>query len=67
MCWRWRNIPKPTIAQAQGKTIAGGLMLLWACDLIIASDDALFADPVVAFGVNGIPAILARELYSPLC
>jgi enoyl-CoA hydratase len=54
MCWRWRNIPKPVIAQAQGRTIAGGLMLLWVCDLIIASDEASFADPVVAFGVNGV-------------
>ncbi|HEY4409709.1 MAG TPA: enoyl-CoA hydratase [Acidimicrobiia bacterium] len=53
LCWRWRNFPKPTIALAQGKTIAGGLMLLWSCDLIIASDDATFSDPVVAFGVNG--------------
>ncbi len=52
-CWRWRNIPKPTIAQVQGKVIAGGLMLVWPCDLIIASEDAEFSDPVVAFGVNG--------------
>jgi len=54
MCWRWRNIPKPTIAQVQGKTLAGGLMLVWVCDLIIASEDATFSDPVVAFGVNGV-------------
>lgn len=54
MCWRWRNIPKPLIAAAQGKTIAGGLMLLWVADLIIAADDAQFADPVVAMGVNGV-------------
>ena len=54
MCWRWRNIPKPTIAEVQGKVIAGGLMLVWVCDIIIASDDATFSDPVVAFGVNGV-------------
>ena len=53
-CWRWRNIPKPTIAQVHGKTIAGGLMLVWVCDLIVASEDSTFADPVVAFGVNGV-------------
>jgi len=53
LCWRWRNLPKPLIAQVQGRVIAGGLMLVWPCDLIIASDDALFSDPVVAFGVNG--------------
>ena len=53
LCWRWRNIPKPTIAQVQGKVIAGGLMLVWPMDLIVCSDDASFSDPVVAFGVNG--------------
>jgi enoyl-CoA hydratase len=54
MCWRWRNIPKPLIAAAQGKTIAGGLMLLWVADVIVAADDALFSDPVVGMGVNGV-------------
>lgn len=54
MCWRWRNLPKPVIAAAQGKTIAGGLMLLWIADVIIAADDAMFSDPVVAMGVNGV-------------
>ncbi|MEY4372351.1 MAG: hypothetical protein RL219_1120 [Actinomycetota bacterium] len=54
MCWRWRNLPKPVIAAAQGKTIAGGLPLLWVADIIVASDDALFSDPVVALGVNGV-------------
>ena len=54
LCWRWRNLPKPTIAEVQGKVIAGGLMLIWVCDLIVAADDATFSDPVVAFGVNGV-------------
>lgn len=54
MCWRWRNLPKPTIAQVHGKVIAGGCMLVWPCDLVICSDDATFSDPVVAFGVNGV-------------
>jgi enoyl-CoA hydratase len=51
---RWRNIAKPTIAEIQGRCIAGGLMLAWACDLIVASDDAEFCDPVVAMGVCGV-------------
>jgi enoyl-CoA hydratase len=54
LCWRWRNFPKPTIASVHGKTIAGGLMLVWVCDLVVASDDAEFSDPVVAFGVGGV-------------
>ncbi len=53
LCWRWRNIPKPTIAQVQGKVIAGGLMLVWPMDLVVCSEEATFSDPVVAFGVNG--------------
>ena len=53
LCWRWRNLPKPTIAQVQGKVIAGGLMLVWPMDLVICSEEATFSDPVVAFGVNG--------------
>lgn len=52
-CWRWRNLPKPIIVAVQGKAIAGGLMLIWPFDLIIAADDAEFSDPVVAFGMNG--------------
>ena len=44
---RWRDIPKPTIAAVQGQCIAGGLMLCWPCDLIVAADNARFSDPVV--------------------
>jgi enoyl-CoA hydratase len=50
---RWRNLPKPTIAAVQGKVIAGGLMLVWPCDLIVAADDALFQDNTVSMGVCG--------------
>jgi enoyl-CoA hydratase len=53
LCWRWRNLPKPILVQVQGKAIAGGLMLVWPFDIIIASEDAQFSDPVVAFGTNG--------------
>jgi enoyl-CoA hydratase len=47
---RWRDLPKPTIAQVQGYCIMGGMMIASACDLIIASDDALFADRAVKWG-----------------
>jgi enoyl-CoA hydratase len=50
---RWRNMPKPTIAAVQGRVIAGGLMLVWPCDLIVASDDASFSDNTVLMGVSG--------------
>lgn len=47
---RWRDLPKPTIAQVQGYCIMGGMMIASACDLVIASEDALFADRSVGWG-----------------
>lgn len=55
MCRRWRDLPKPTIAMVQGACIAGGLMLAWVCDLIVASEDAFFQDPVNP--LMGIPGV----------
>jgi enoyl-CoA hydratase len=71
MCRRWRELPKPTIAMVQGACIAGGLALAWACDLIVAAEDAYFSDPVVKMGIPGveffahpfaIPPRIAKEL-----
>ncbi|MBF9070445.1 enoyl-CoA hydratase [Streptacidiphilus fuscans] len=54
MCRRWRELPKPVVASVQGACVAGGLMLAWVCDLIVAADDAFFADPVVRMGIPGV-------------
>ncbi|MDT4944460.1 MAG: hypothetical protein QOH14_1193 [Pseudonocardiales bacterium] len=54
MCRRWREIPKPVIAMVQGACIAGGLMLAFVCDLIVAAEDAFFGDPVVRMGIPGV-------------
>ena len=51
---RWRNVPKPSIAAVQGACIAGGLMLCWPCDLIVAAENAFFSDPVVRMGIGGV-------------
>jgi enoyl-CoA hydratase len=52
---RWRNLRKITIGQAHGDVYAAGLMLLWACDLIVAADDARFADVVgTRLGMCGV-------------
>jgi enoyl-CoA hydratase len=50
---RWRDIGKPSIAVVQGACLAAGLTLVWPCDLIVASEDAIFGDPVVAMGNAG--------------
>jgi enoyl-CoA hydratase len=43
---KWRNLRKITIAQVHGSVYAAGLMLMWCCDLIVAADNATFADVV---------------------
>ncbi|WP_091940049.1 enoyl-CoA hydratase [Trujillonella endophytica] len=43
---RWRDLRKITIAQVHGNVMSAGLMLMWACDLIVAADDAVFSDVV---------------------
>lgn len=49
-----RDIPKATIAAVQGHCIAGGLLLIWPCDIIIAAEDAQFSDPVARAGLGGV-------------
>jgi enoyl-CoA hydratase len=52
---RWRNLRKITVAQVQGTVFAAGLMLMWSCDLIVAADDASFADVVgTRLGMCGV-------------
>jgi len=53
-CLRWRDLSKPTIASVHGKSIAGGLMLIWPMDFIIASEDATFQDNTAYMGIPGI-------------
>jgi enoyl-CoA hydratase len=43
---RWRNLRKITIAEVHGKVYSAGLMLMWACDLIVAAEGTEFADVV---------------------
>ncbi len=52
---RWRNLRKVTIAQVHGEVYAAALMLMWACDLIIAAEGTRFADVVGArLGMCGL-------------
>ena len=52
---RWRNLRKITVAQIHGTVYAAGLMLMWACDLIVCSEDVRFADVVgTRLGMCGV-------------
>jgi enoyl-CoA hydratase len=52
---RWRNLRKITICQVHGDVYAAGLMLMWACDLIVAEENATFADVVgTRLGMMGV-------------
>ncbi len=46
---RWRDLPKPTIAQVQGFCIFGGYMFASAMDLIVAADDAMFLPSITQY------------------
>lgn len=65
LCRKWRDLPKPTIAMVHGACIAGGLMLAWVCDLIVASEDAFFADPVVRMGIPGVEFFAHAHALGP--
>jgi enoyl-CoA hydratase len=52
---RWRNLRKITIAQVHGPVYAAGLMIAWACDLIVAAEGTTFADVVgTRLGMCGV-------------
>jgi enoyl-CoA hydratase len=52
---RWRNLRKITIGAAHGDVYAAGLMLLWACDLIVCAQTTTFADVVgTRLGMCGV-------------
>jgi enoyl-CoA hydratase len=63
---RWRNLRKITVAQVQGTVYAAGLMLMWACDLIVAADNAYFADVVgTRLGMCGVEYVAHPWEFGP--
>jgi methylglutaconyl-CoA hydratase len=57
MLWTLSTLPKPTIARVQGAAFGGGTGLAAACDMAVASTDAVFSTSEVKFGI--IPAVIS--------
>jgi enoyl-CoA hydratase len=62
-CHAVRSIPVPTIARINGFTFGAGLEIAAACDLRVASDNALFGMPEVKLG---IPSVVEAALLPML-
>jgi len=61
---RFWNSPKPTIAAVHGACLAGAFEIAMACDITIASEDAMFGEPELKFGA-GIVTMLLPWMTSP--
>jgi enoyl-CoA hydratase/carnithine racemase len=60
-----RALPQPTIASVFGFALGGGFELALNCDLIVASEDAIFGLPEVRVGIlpgGGGTQVLARKV-----
>ena len=57
-CRRIHDFRKPTIAAVQGSCVAAGLMLACMCDLIVASEDAVFQNPVLRMTGAGVELLV---------
>jgi enoyl-CoA hydratase/carnithine racemase len=60
-----RAIPQPTIASVFGYALGGGFELALSCDLVVASDEAMFGFPETKVGIvpgGGGTQVLARRI-----
>ncbi|MBI4673652.1 MAG: enoyl-CoA hydratase/isomerase family protein [Chloroflexi bacterium] len=59
------SLEQPTVAAVQGSALGGGMELALACDFIVASDKAKFAQPEIQVGVFPPIAALALPRLMP--
>ncbi len=63
VCGAIRALPVPVVARMQGYCLGGGLEIAAACDMRIASDDAVMGMPEVRVG---IPSVIEAALLPQL-
>ncbi|WP_428538496.1 enoyl-CoA hydratase [Rhodopila sp.] len=63
MCKALRDLPVPVIARVNGFCLGAGLELMAACDMHIASDNAVFGMPEVKIG---LPSVVEAALLPNL-
>jgi enoyl-CoA hydratase/carnithine racemase len=60
-----RSLPQPTVASVFGYALGGGFELALNCDLVVATEDAVFGLPEVTVGIvpgGGGTQLLARKV-----
>mgnify|MGYP000554307515 CR=1 FL=1 len=66
LCEAVRNIPVPTIARLSGFCLGGGLEVAAACDIRLATTDAVFGMPEVKVGIPSvIHAAMLPKIIGP--
>jgi methylglutaconyl-CoA hydratase len=60
MLARIDTCPKPTVARIQGAALGGGVGLVCACDIAVATNDASFAVSEAEFGI--LPSVIGPYL-----
>ncbi len=64
LLYRMHTYPKPLIARVHGPAFAGGMGLVAACDLVVASEEAEFCLPEVRIGL--VPAMISPYIVRVL-
>jgi len=64
LLYRMHSFPKPLIARVHGAAFAGGMGLVAACDLVVASEEAEFCLPEVRIGL--VPAMISPYIVRAL-
>jgi methylglutaconyl-CoA hydratase len=58
------ELPKPTVARVNGAALGGGTGLVACCDVVVASEDALFGTTEVRLGI--MPAVIGPYVVAAI-